>query len=118
MKRVSRLLLLALFGLLVLGGTRSFAGPKPKPGGNTGGNIENIIKTDEGFIQQLLNDIFGDPKSGNGGSGGSGGGSWSGNPGTGPTAPIDGGISLLLAAGIGLGMKKMANRKNANTGKE
>jgi hypothetical protein len=31
----------------------------------------------------------------------------------GPRAPLDGGISLLLAAGIGLGVKKAAQRKKA-----
>jgi hypothetical protein len=31
----------------------------------------------------------------------------------GPQAPLDGGISLLLAAGIGLGVKKVAQRKKA-----
>jgi hypothetical protein len=31
----------------------------------------------------------------------------------GQTAPIDGGISLLLAAGIGLGIRKARNRKQA-----
>ena len=28
-----------------------------------------------------------------------------------PAAPVDGGLSLLAAAGIGYGMKKMKNRK-------
>jgi hypothetical protein len=32
---------------------------------------------------------------------------------SGPRAPLDGGISLLLAAGIGLGVKKAAQRKKA-----
>jgi len=31
----------------------------------------------------------------------------------GPRAPLDGGISLLLAAGIGLGVKKAAQRRKA-----
>jgi hypothetical protein len=107
MKRISRFTLLTLFSLLVLGGTRSFAGPQPP--------LSGVIVKEEGFIQQLLNDIydfFGGPKTGTGGSGGTS----YGNSG-GPTAPIDGGISLLLAAGIGLGMKKMANR-NGNPAKE
>jgi hypothetical protein len=38
------------------------------------------------------------------GNGGNGGG----------TAPLDGGISLLLAAGIGLGLKKARERKKAS----
>ncbi|HMH20228.1 MAG TPA: hypothetical protein VK563_00560 [Puia sp.] len=31
----------------------------------------------------------------------------------GARVPLDGGISILLAAGIGLGMKKMNDKKNA-----
>ncbi|MBC8081635.1 MAG: hypothetical protein H7Z21_00350 [Hymenobacter sp.] len=38
----------------------------------------------------------------------------SGGPTSAPTAvPIDGGASLLLAAGIGLGLKKLRNRRRA-----
>jgi hypothetical protein len=48
-----------------------------------------------------------DPYPGAGHSGYDAGGSG------GQTAPIDGGISLLLAAGIGLGLKKARNRKQA-----
>jgi hypothetical protein len=36
---------------------------------------------------------------------------WDPNDGGGGTAPLDGGISLLLAAGIGLGIKKARARK-------
>ena len=40
-----------------------------------------------------------------------------GDPGGAPAAPIDGGISLLVAAGIGYGIKKAHDRKNtAKTG--
>jgi hypothetical protein len=46
---------------------------------------------------------------GNGGSPGGGVGSGSG----GATAPIDGGIGLLLAAGLGLGLKRARDRKKA-----
>lgn len=40
-----------------------------------------------------------------------------GNTGGGNSAPIDGGLSLLLAAGLGLGAKKVydKNKKAANT---
>jgi hypothetical protein len=106
MKRIPRFLLLTLFSLLVLGGTRSLAGPKPPPP-PPNGIVNGILVKDVGFIQQLLDDIFGDPKEGNGNSGG-----WANGNAGGPTAPIDGGISLLLAAGIGLGMKKMADRNS------
>ena len=34
-----------------------------------------------------------------------------GTPGT-PDAPIDGGLSLLVAAGVGYGAKKLKERKN------
>jgi hypothetical protein len=108
MKRIPRFLLLTLFSLLVLGATSSFAGPKPPPTPN--GVANGILVKDLGFLQQLLDDIFGGPKTGTGNTGGSTNG-YAG----GPTAPIDGGISLLLAAGIGLGMKKMADRKSHPT---
>lgn len=44
----------------------------------------------------------GSPSFGDPGSGGGGG-----------SAPIDGGISLLLAAGLGLGVKKAVNKNKA-----
>lgn len=31
-----------------------------------------------------------------------------------PSAPIDGGISLLVAAGVGYGVKKMRDKKKAH----
>ena len=34
------------------------------------------------------------------------------DPGGGPDVPIDGGLSLLLAAGVGNGVKKYRNKKN------
>ena len=37
-----------------------------------------------------------------------------GNNGGGTSAPLDGGISLLLAAGIGLGMKKAMRKKKSS----
>ena len=42
---------------------------------------------------------------GNGGGGSTGGG--------GATAPLDGGVSLLVAAGLSYGAKKIASRKKA-----
>lgn len=38
------------------------------------------------------------------------------DPGGGPDAPIDGGVSLLLAAGVGYGVKKYRDARKA-TGK-
>jgi hypothetical protein len=35
-----------------------------------------------------------------------------------PDAPIDGGVSLLIAAGIGYGIKKNKERKNNNNNKD
>jgi hypothetical protein len=35
------------------------------------------------------------------------------DPGGGPDAPIDGGLGLLLAAGVGYGVKKYRSRKQA-----
>jgi hypothetical protein len=38
------------------------------------------------------------------------------DPGSDPDAPIDGGVSLLIAAGVGYGLKKANDkRKKANT---
>jgi hypothetical protein len=98
MNKITRVLVLTSFCLFLIGGSQAFANNQPNSG-KTG-------KQDENFIVQLLEDIFGDPKQGNNNSG---------NPsnGGGTTAPIDGGISLLLAAGIGMGVKKMARRKPA-----
>lgn len=41
-------------------------------------------------------------------------GSYPGGAGGGENAPIDGGITLLLAAGIGLGVKKVVDRNKAS----
>lgn len=57
--------------------------------------------------------IFGNGNGGGwsyGGGGNSGGGSASG--GGGAAAPIDGGLSLLIAAGVGAGIKKIASKKS------
>jgi hypothetical protein len=35
-------------------------------------------------------------------------------PGSGQSAPLDGGLSLLLAAGVGLGLKKVATMRRAS----
>jgi hypothetical protein len=37
-----------------------------------------------------------------------------GNPSTDPDAPIDGGVSLLIAAGIGYGIKKNKEKRKNN----
>ena len=97
MNKITRFLLLTSFCLFLIGGSQAFANGQPNSG-TTG-------KQDQGFLTQLLQDIFGDPKTGNNNSGNP---SNCGSGGT--TAPIDGGISLLLAAGIGMGVKKMARR--------
>jgi hypothetical protein len=48
----------------------------------------------------------------NDGSGGYGGGNAGGNGGgSSPSAPLDGGLSLLMIAGVGLGVKKTFGRK-------
>jgi hypothetical protein len=100
MNKITRVLVLTSFCLFLIGGSQAFANNQPNSG-KTG-------KQDENFIVQLLEDIFGDPKQGNNNSGNPSNGG-----GGGTTAPIDGGISLLLAAGIGMGVKKMARRKPA-----
>jgi hypothetical protein len=121
MKRISRVVVVTLFSLLVLGSTRSFADPgkgnngkgnSNSQGSNKGqGNGGGII----GWIDGILQDIFGgsNDNSGNG-KGGSPAPNSIGTPpyaGGGGTAPIDGGLSLLLVAGVGLGVKKAIGRK-------
>jgi hypothetical protein len=55
----------------------------------------------------LLIPVLGISQPGPGGGGGTGG-----NPdGTGGSAPIDGGLGLLLAAGVGYGVKKLRDYK-------
>jgi len=98
MNKISRLLLLTLFCLFMIGGSQAFANNQPNSG--------TTAKQDQNFIVKLLEDIFGDPKTGNNNSGNPSNGG-----GSGTTAPIDGGISLLLAAGIGMGVKMMARRR-------
>jgi hypothetical protein len=105
MKRMRQFALITLFSLLVLGSTRAFAGPGGN-GGNQGGNKGGGLIN---WIDNLLKDIFDDGnKQGN--YQGTNAGSGNGNAGGG-TAPIDGGISLLLVAGVGLGMKKLARAR-------
>ena len=105
MKRIRQFAVITLFSLLVLGSTRVFAGPGGN-GGNQGGNNQgNNVGGLISWIDNLISDIFGDGNKG-GTNQGTNGGSWSGNAGGG-TAPIDGGISLLLIAGVGLGAKKL-----------
>src|SRR5579863_3524888 len=108
MKRISRFALLTMFSLLLLGGTRAFAGSGDKgnnqgqnnQGGNSQGNNGGGLI---GWIDNLLDDIFGDDgNQGGNNQGKNGNNGWSSGPGTtggGGTAPIDGGISLLLVAG-------------------
>ena len=106
---------MTLFSLLLLGGTRAFAGSggddgnsqgQNNQGDNNQGNNGGLIN----WIDNLLNDIFGSDNNNNQGDNSN----CSGTPGTtnggGGTAPIDGGISLLLAAGVGLGVRKLAKR--------
>ena len=49
---------------------------------------------------------------GTGGSGGSGGGTYTGGTGGRNDVPLDGGLSILLAAGIGYGVKRARNKSN------
>jgi hypothetical protein len=52
---------------------------------------------------------WGTPGSGTPGDGGSG--ATGGNGGSSPSAPLDGGLSLLMIAGVGLGVKKTFGKK-------
>jgi len=53
---------------------------------------------------------WGNGGDGSGGYGGSGNG---GSGGSSPSAPLDGGLSLLMIAGVGLGVKKTFRKKKA-----
>jgi hypothetical protein len=108
-----------MLSVLLLGGTRAFAGDGKKgqgqnnQGNNNQGNNGGGLIT---WIDNLLTDIFGGNNS-QGGNNNSQGGNYDGSgwanggsTGGGGTAPIDGGIGLLLAAGVGLGIRKLARR--------
>ncbi|HTR28466.1 MAG TPA: hypothetical protein VMH27_04305 [Puia sp.] len=122
MKRISRIALMTLLSVLLLGGTRAFAGDGKKGHGQNNQGNNNQGNNGGGglitWIDNLLNDIFGgsNGQGGNnnsqGGNGDSSGWANGGPTGTsgGGTAPIDGGIGLLLAAGVGLGIRKLARR--------
>lgn len=99
MKRISRFALVTLFSLLVLGSSRVFAGNSG--GGNNG---RGVI----GWIEQIIDDIFGDDSNNNQGNKNN-----QGNPtnGGGGTAPIDGGVTLLLGAGVGLGLSRVVKAR-------
>jgi len=74
--------------------------------------------SNESFFERTFHDLFGRPGyngnhhsgqySGNSNPGSSGSGS---NGSGGTRAPLDGGLSLLLAAGVGLGVKKAFKKK-------
>ena len=137
MKRVTRLLFLTIFviPILTISNVSAFGGPGGQapfghrdlqghrdPFNNHVGDIEpsstgaepiyqidpyggndyhNRILDRDPFVQGIGGG-WSDPANNN--AGGNGGG----------TAPLDGGISLLLAAGIGLGMKKARAARKAN----
>ena len=105
MRKMIRVLFLALLVIPILTITQVKAnGPSNQHGSN------------ESFLERVFHDVFGRPGySGNHRSGpfsnsnpGSSGSSGSG----GTRAPLDGGLSLLLAAGVGLGVKKAFKKKN------
>jgi len=115
MKRISRVVLLTIFGLLLIAGTQAYAGK-----GGKGDNGNNQGQNDNG---KGKGDNYGDDndqgKNNQGDDNGYGhyqgtddGGIWA-NGGGGGTAPITGGIGLLLAAGIGLGIRKVAGQRQS-----
>ncbi|HET6255674.1 MAG TPA: hypothetical protein VFE32_16475 [Puia sp.] len=112
MKRIPRFALMTLFSLIVLGSTQAFAGSGGNNQGNQGGNNNNqgngggLI----GWIEDVINDIFGNDNNQGGNNNNQGNNNQSNNPTStsgGGTAPIDGGVSLLLIAGASLGVTKM-----------
>lgn len=101
MKRISRALILTLFAITLFGGTSAFAGTGTDNGkGNDGVNNGNNNGQGNNGNNQGNNGNKGDDYDG---------GTWAN--GGGSTAPIDGGIGILLLAGAGLGIKKAAARR-------
>jgi hypothetical protein len=141
MKKVTRLLILTAFVLPVLMASRAYAGgprpgqrsyferdrqgldptgtQRPDPYNTDLRNTDGFHATDLDNNPLHLQDQIGDPVpdmnrndlyNRSVSHGDAGQPVW--NPGNGGgTAPIDGGISLLLAAGIGLGIKRARARK-------
>lgn len=113
MKKVLSVLFLSLVAIPVLTVTQAAANP-----GDEGGRKENqLTKWNDrlkfgerdhdyrGYYGRRLDDGPTGPVSGDPAAPG---------PGGGQSAPLDGGLSLLLAAGIGLGVKKAANLRKAS----
>lgn len=141
MKKVTRLLILTAFVFPIIGLSRAYAGGGAphigQPGylleqhrqmsgydpvvGHDPFRLEDPIANEQEMDRDNLrwhdpflrdeHPLYGHDRwiGGDGGDGSNGGNVGNG----GATAPLDGGISLLLAAGIGLGLKKARARKMA-----
>lgn len=129
MKKATRLLLLTAFAFPILLVSKAYAGPGPgqRGGIGTGQQISPIGQndpyasndpyrlqdpsgqtgTENSLDRGLDNDPFADHDSYPGATGGP---NDDGSNGNGGTAPLDGGISILLAAGLALGAKKARDR--------
>jgi hypothetical protein len=108
MKKAFRLLILSAVVIPVMTLTANAENPHA---------FQNQRHEAHNFFTDFFRDLFGGHAGANH-RGNYGGGSNSqgdnGNGGNGgATAPIDGGISLLLAAGLGLGVKKAFNKNKA-----
>jgi hypothetical protein len=134
MKRVTRLLFLTVFiiPILTISNASAFGGPGGRTpigqrdfqghrdpfnthiGDRSPSSIDNepIDRIDPFAGNDFHNRILDRDPFARGGVGDPGSPSAGGN--NGGTAPLDGGISLLLAAGIGLGMKKARAARKAN----
>lgn len=122
MKKLLRFLVISSFVLPVLipSTVYAFGGPVPAYGFQDRERYRDMspdrghYDAEQTYLRRFeLNrgDRFGDPDDQ--GNNSNSQGNQPNTPGAGQNAPLDGGLSLLLAAGIGLGVKKAFGKKKA-----
>ena len=104
MKKVLCLLTLSLFVLSILTVSKASANNGPDRRDARGGRLRDANRSGIRDYERHLEDRGRAPYPGGASGGAPAGGS----------APLDGGISILLAAGIGLGVKKVIDRNKAS----
>ncbi|HEY4060467.1 MAG TPA: hypothetical protein VGM30_01125 [Puia sp.] len=106
MKKIVRMLFLTTAVVTVVSISQAYAG-----GNNPKSN------SDRNWLSELLHDIFGgddhDHNKNQGNNNNNSGNSGNQGSNSGTRAPLDGGLSVLLVAGAGLGVKKAVQRHKA-----